>query len=73
MKNKTCRNVMDNIDLYGGTPNQFTIKGRTNLHSYCGVGCSILHLTAIFIFACIKLSFVATKHNPGVSVFTEAE
>jgi hypothetical protein len=73
MKNKTCRNVMDTIDIYGGTPNQFTIKGRSNLHSYSGVGCSILHFIAIFIFACLKLSFVITKFNPQVSVFDEAE
>ena len=73
MKNKNCRNSLDSFDLYGGTPSQFTIKGRTNLNSTFGVTCSAIHLTAIFIFAALKLLFVIIKHNPDVAVFDEAE
>jgi hypothetical protein len=47
------------------------MKGRTNLYSFCGVGCSIIHLIAIFVFACLKLSFVVIKFNPAISVFKE--
>ena len=73
MKNNYLRNAFDTIDLYGETPNQFTIKGRTNLHSVCGVMFSIVSVTAIVAFTCLKLFFVAIKHNPNISVFKEAE
>jgi hypothetical protein len=73
MKDKTCTNRLDLLDLYGGKPNQFTIKGRTNIYSFCGVGCSIVHIILVISFAILKLGFVVTKFNPGVSVFDESE
>jgi uncharacterized membrane protein len=72
-KDKKCTNRLDSIDLYGGQPNQFTIKGRTNIYSFCGVGCSIIHIILVILFAILKLTFVVTKFNPAVSVFEKAE
>jgi hypothetical protein len=73
MKNTKKRDLFDSIDFYGGSPNQFTIKGRTNLHSNCGVACSLFHTVIILIFACLKLTFVASKYNPSVAVFEEGD
>ena len=71
MKDKKLQGLLDSVDLYGGQANQFTIKGRTNLHSQIGVLCSVIHYIALFSFALLKFGFVAKKHNPDISVFTE--
>ena len=70
---KSFRYAFDTMGLYGEKPNQFTIKGRTNLHSICGVMFSLVSVTAILAFTCLNLFFVAIKHNPNMSVFREAD
>ena len=58
--------------MYGAQANSFTIKGRTNIHSYTGVSCSIVHLFALLMFTCLKLTHLITKYKPDISIFDEA-
>jgi hypothetical protein len=43
------------------------------LYSNTGVACSILHIIAVFAFAILKLSIVATKYNPNIAVYDEVK